>query len=217
MKYVFLVLIAACGKYEGNPNSHSVIGQSLEYSPRPIEGADLILRNTICNAITTKTNNMVGMNAQVLSFQLEQKNCAGGSSSPTTVDVNIQVNNDSIVLVRDNGSYFVFKDAETTRSGIMKSFCSSGQNPFQHNGLPTWWDSSLQEGCSSKSGNRVCVTFKTGFQESPSTSYKIRTVESMLINTDPASFRYGYYLERKVISDMTCENKGQTQITATLN
>lgn len=218
MKYlVFTLFLVACGKYEANQSSNSSIGQNLEYSPREIEGADLVLKTAICRSIDTKTSRMALMNAQMLSFQLEQKNCAGESSPSTAVDVTIQVNNDSIVFLRDNGSYFVFKDAETSRSGIMRSFCSSGQNPFQHNGVATWWDSSLQNNCSSKSSNRVCVTFKSGIQEPSSTNYKIRTVESMLINTDPSSARYGYYLERRVVSDMSCENQAQTEISATLN
>lgn len=219
MKYlVFALLIASCGKYEATQSGNSVIGQNLEYSPRQIEGADLILKNEICRSIEVKTNSILLMNALPLSFTLEQKNCAGTSIPAAAVDVTIQVNNDSIFFMRsDNGQYFVFKDAETTRSGIMRSFCSSGQNPFQHNGIATWWDSSLQNNCSSKSNNRVCVTFKSGVQEQASTNYKIRTIESMLINTDSSSSRYGYYLERRIVSDLSCENKTQTEISATLN
>lgn len=219
MKYlVFALLFVSCGKYEATQSGNSVIGQNLEYSPRPIEGADLLLKNEICRSIEVKTNNILLMNALPLNFSLEQKTCAGEMIPAASVNVTVQVNNDSIFFMRsDNGQYFVFKDAETTRSGIMRSFCSSGQNPFQHNGVATWWDSSLQNNCSSKANNRFCVTFKSGIQGPSSTNYKIRTVESMLINTDPSSARYGYYLERRVVSDMSCENNALGEITATLN
>lgn len=218
MKYLMVMLLAvSCGKYQSSGDQTLTLGQNETFEPRQITGADLIRKEEICRSIIEKTDKMVVMNGQQFSFTMSQKNCAGETSQSESMNVTLQVNNDSIFFMRESGQFFVFKDAETMRSGIMRSFCSSTQNPFMHNGVATWWDSNLQNVCTTQSQNRRCVTFKYGLQDTTSNVYRIRTVESLLINTDTSSPRYGFYQERTIVSDTSCENGAQTMIRATLN
>lgn len=215
MKYLVLLLALACGKYESsksNPN----LGELLQYQPTELTELEKVDKNKICHAITTKTSTLAAMNGSKLTFNISETNCEGQSSQDEVVDVFVTVTDSSITLERNAGLYFIFRDAETLRSGIFKSYCESNTMPFLHNGNPVWMNTNNNQYCSTSS-NKLCVTFKSGVKSATDNElFRISSEEFFTIDGSQFSSRYGFYTQRVLRSNLGC-NSGVRTIRAKLN
>lgn len=215
MRYlsVFFLLLS-CGKYESTSSAR--LGQRIAYEPQELNQTQVSQRESICAAISAKTARLGLMHGSSFSFTVSEKNCAGENSQAEVISVKVEVSDNAINFQRDFGHYFIFKDAETLRSGVFKSYCQSEKTPFMHNGNPVWMDVNQNEFCA-KDSQSVCVNFKSGLKEPAlENTYKIMNQETFKLDSLSTSPRYGFYTERTLQSSVSCES-GNTLIKATLN
>lgn len=209
-----LMLIVSCGKIE--PSAGPRLGELVEYNPQLLSEAQIVEKNRICHAISRKTEAMKHMHNQPYAFNITESNCQGESSQEERIEVVLDVSPSAIQFLRkDNNGPFVFREAETLRSGIFKNYCATDKLPFLHEGVPTWIDVRPNEYCSREAG-ATCVNFRLGLKETNSDSYRVSTQEIFKIDTRENSTRYGFYTERTFQSSVGCSS-GSRLIKGTLN
>lgn len=216
MKFLFLLLlIGSCGKYESSSSAR--LGQRVSYGPQELNETQLAQKQRICQAIDKKTDVLrLSLPGTQYTFNISETNCSAETSQEESVTVRLEVSSSYIHFVRENGGFFIFKDAETNVSGIFKSYCASDKHPFLHNGNPTWVDQQSNEFCA-RDANSTCVNFKSGSKEANTdNTYRIVTQDTFKLDTLATSDRYGFYTERVMQSSMGCES-GSRLIRARLN
>jgi len=210
-------MIISCGKYE--TNSGARMGQRMSYEPQELSKAELEMKANLCQAIEMKTSRLSQLApTDRFTFIVSERSCEGQTSQDETVQVRVDVSDNYIHFLRDvTDTHFIFKDAETLRSGIFKSYCNSTQFPFLHNGNPVWVDTQPGEYCSNEAF-RTCVNFRSGLRDmnNSDNSYIITTQETFKMDMNKTSPRYGFYTHRTFESSINCE-AGTQLIRAKLN
>lgn len=211
---LFLFVLISCGKYESSSNPR--LGQIVKFEPLEMTDNQKTLQSTICQAVEAKTSRLALENGKTYSFAIQETACDGQTTQEQTVEVKVEVLENSIQFVRENGSYFIFRDAETLRSGIFKSYCSSSKIPFLHNGNPVWVNNRAQDACE-RGSQTDCINFTFGLKEQNSeNTYRVSSEDIFTINTSNTSSQYGYYTHRVMRSNLNCDS-GTHIIKARLN
>lgn len=211
--FLFLFILISCGKYESSSNPR--LGQIVKYEPLEMNENQKTLHSRICQAIEAKTARLSLENGKDYSFTIQETSCTGETAQEQTINVKVEVLDNSIQFVRENGEFFIFRDTETLRSGIFKSYCSSSKIPFMHNGNPVWVTNN-RDSCDTSS-QTSCINFTYGLKEqNTENSYKVSSEDIFTINTFLSSERYGHYTHRVMRSSLNCDS-GTHIIRARLN
>jgi len=218
------VLFASFGCGNDNMKVNNLLGETRAFSPAVMNDAERTRLTTICQALTAKAQALTQTNSQNLSFSVSQRECSAGAGflagSVVTVPTTIVSNPPEFKLRRaDNGNPFVYADVETAESGIMRTVCSdlaTATNPRRlDNGTSLWVTTSdiSTTDCNPK-GNEFCIQIETGTPNGE--NFDITTREWMKFQMDPALPRFGFFTERKTLTNALCGLNLSSQTQAIL-
>lgn len=124
LSVVLLLGIIACGR---SPVGSGSLGRKFSTSQQAISANEATALQTICGALAQKQSALQQGTGLALTYNVAQRDCGTGSQSRTsTVTVNVESTGTSFPLRRaDNNSLFIYPDAETPISGVMRSVCSA--------------------------------------------------------------------------------------------
>ncbi|HXH74234.1 MAG TPA: hypothetical protein VNJ08_04670 [Bacteriovoracaceae bacterium] len=224
-----LILLTVLFMSFGCGNDHAkvtnLLGETRAFSPVVMSDAERTRLTTICNALTTKAQALAQVNTQNLSFSVSQRECSAAAGflagSVVIVPTTITANPPEFKLRRaDNGNPFVYADLETSESGIMKTVCAelaTATNPRRlDNGTSIWITTSdiSTTDCNPK-GNELCLQIETGTPNG--TNFDITTREWMKFQLDASLPRYGFFTERRTLTNALCGLNLTSQTQAILN
>ncbi len=223
MKYTFpfiALLFVSCGEIKTNAGAG--IGEVRALNPVAISTTDNLVFDSICSALTKKSQKLSSALPNALSFDVQEKDCEGKNVTFATQQVRVENNSSEGYQLRrqDTSGLFVFPAVETQDKGIMQAICSGTATalPAMRSTDEAMWISTAgysSTDCPSASGE-VCILVEYGAREGTGNSFRIHTRDFVRFNLQSTSGKYGYFTHRKSFSENNCERGKNTESIATM-
>ncbi len=181
---------------------------------QPLTGEEQAKVATICMAIRQKTA-ILDSETRDFVFKYTEAPCGDTPSRSSNITVNVEESRnsagDSVYSFKpQDGKSYVFKEIETTDTGVMKKICETvtGTEPQR----PIFTDAARTKGIvyyltssneCEPDNDHMCLTVRYGTTQD-GTNYTTHTTEVMKFKTTGVTNR-GYYVTRQRTSSTGCE------------
>lgn len=219
------ILAGACGRSNA-PTGDASLNQLRSFAPAILSEPERNQLAQLCQALAQKAQGLSVAPPQNLQFQVQERPCGkaanleGIVAQPVAAVTEVQSPGTYRIRRSDKNLEFVFPDLETNSTGSMAAVCSDlgaqAQNPRRLGNGNSLWVSTLNADpayCNPKT-NEVCVQLETGIQEA--NGERIIKREFMRFQMDNTLPRFGFWVEREVVTTALCGTDLNSQVKARL-
>ncbi len=214
---LLLLFSVSCGKVDMKTGGG--VGQIRSIQPQQISVGEHLVFDSICAGLTKKAQRFASSLPSSLTFDVQEKDCDGKTITFGSQQVRVEGSSGSYTFARqDSGGSFIFPNAETTSSGVMKEVCEGAQSmPLINEGEARWVSTTgfSSSECPSASGEQ-CVLIETASKQGTGDSYRVHTREVVRFNVNANSGKHGYFMYRKKFADSNCDEGDNTEASASL-